>query len=77
MAKHSTERCSLGPAKGLDEKELLKLASIGEISLGSPLPSTMEERVEGLVMENIDLSGAWARAANHMKAKEEIAALSV
>ena len=50
---------------------------MGEISVGSPLPSTMEERVEGLVMENIDLSGAWARAANHMKAKEEIAALSV
>jgi thiol-disulfide isomerase/thioredoxin len=77
LAKHGTERCSLGPAKGLDEKELLTLASIGEISLGSPFPSTTEERVESLVMENIDMSGAWTRAANHIKVKEEIAALNV
>ncbi|KAF3437648.1 hypothetical protein FNV43_RR20404 [Rhamnella rubrinervis] len=77
LVKHSTERCNLGPAKGLDEKELLKLASVGEISLGSPLPSTMEERVESLVMANIDLSGAWTRAANNIKVKEEIAALNV
>ncbi|CAL9771593.1 unnamed protein product [Musa acuminata subsp. burmannicoides] len=27
MAKHGTERCSLGPAKGLEEEELLVLAS--------------------------------------------------
>lgn len=73
LAKHGTERCSLGPAKGLDGKELLKLASIGEISLGSPLPSTMEERVESL--ENIDLSGAWTKVANQVNVKEEIAAL--
>lgn len=27
MAKHNTERCSFGPTKGLEESELLALAS--------------------------------------------------
>lgn len=72
MAKHGIERCSLGPAKGLDEKELLKLASIGEISIDLPLPYKQEERVESLVMESIDLSGSWSKAAgNLIKLQEE------
>ncbi|KAH9604018.1 hypothetical protein KSS87_014198 [Heliosperma pusillum] len=40
LAKHSTERCSLGPAKGLDESEIHKLASIGELSLNPSSTST-------------------------------------
>ncbi|KAL7153278.1 hypothetical protein ABFS83_04G156500 [Erythranthe nasuta] len=45
LAKHGTERCSLGPAKGLDESELLALASIGQISTDL-VPNTLgEERV--------------------------------
>ncbi|KAG9457664.1 hypothetical protein H6P81_002172 [Aristolochia fimbriata] len=32
MAKHGTERCSLGPAKGLEESELLELAAKGLLS---------------------------------------------
>ncbi|KAM7480037.1 hypothetical protein LguiA_028250 [Lonicera macranthoides] len=37
LAKYGSDhRCSLGPAKGLDESELLSLASIGEISLILP-----------------------------------------
>lgn len=32
LAKYGTERCSLGPAKGLSEQEMLALASIGHIS---------------------------------------------
>ncbi|GFP87471.1 thioredoxin-like 1-1 chloroplastic [Phtheirospermum japonicum] len=32
LAKHGNDRCSLGPAKGLDESEMLALASIGLIS---------------------------------------------
>lgn len=71
MAKHGNDRCSLGPAKGLDESELLKLASIGEIQINSPLQSTMmKERVEDLVMGNIDFSDIWSKAENK---KEEIA----
>ncbi|CAL9123216.1 unnamed protein product [Musa textilis] len=32
LAKHITERCSLGPAKGLDETELLGLAANKDLS---------------------------------------------
>lgn len=39
MAKHGVERCSVGPAKGLDDSELAKLAERGEIlrDLRSPV----------------------------------------
>ncbi|CAA7022496.1 unnamed protein product [Microthlaspi erraticum] len=33
LDKHGSERCSLGPAKGLDEKELAALASVGELKI--------------------------------------------
>ncbi|KAJ4974140.1 hypothetical protein NE237_007314 [Protea cynaroides] len=33
LAKHGTDRCSLGSAKGLEKSELLKLASNGQISI--------------------------------------------
>ncbi|XP_010483814.1 PREDICTED: thioredoxin-like 1-2, chloroplastic isoform X2 [Camelina sativa] len=33
LEKHGSERCSLGPAKGLDEKELAALASVGELKM--------------------------------------------
>uniref|UniRef100_A0A1J3IK01 Thioredoxin-like 1-2, chloroplastic n=1 Tax=Noccaea caerulescens TaxID=107243 RepID=A0A1J3IK01_NOCCA len=33
LDKHGSERCSLGPAKGLDEKELGALASVGELKM--------------------------------------------
>lgn len=36
QAKHVTDRCDLGPAKGLDASELLSLASTGEISFNLP-----------------------------------------
>lgn len=50
LGKHGTERCSLGPAKGLDEKELLALASIDLISRDMvPLSSPQEEKVQELV----------------------------
>ncbi|PKA61825.1 Thioredoxin-like 1-2, chloroplastic [Apostasia shenzhenica] len=43
LAKHNTERCSLGPAKGLEESELLALAANRDLSFsytkeGAPLP---------------------------------------
>lgn len=57
LAKHGADRCSLGPAKGLDESELKTLASIGELPIGLPLTSTKEDRVEDLIMKSIDLTG--------------------
>ncbi|GMN34392.1 hypothetical protein TIFTF001_044898 [Ficus carica] len=72
LAKHSTDRCSLGPAKGLDEAELLKLASLGEIQLSltsSPFPFTKKESLEDLV----EFSGVWNNDNNMTQLKEEIA----
>ncbi|KAB1216721.1 Thioredoxin-like 1-2, chloroplastic [Morella rubra] len=72
LAKHGTERCSLGPAKGLNESELMSLASIGEFSIHSPLFSTEKGSVEDLVMGSIDLSGVLSKAGNKMELKEEM-----
>lgn len=67
LAKHGSERCSLGPAKGLDDSELKDLASIGEISsVNSPLLYPMKGKLlEDLVRESHDFSGAWNMASNH------------
>lgn len=67
MARHGTERCSIGAAKGLNESELLKLASIGELSINLPLTSTKEERVDDLVMRSRDLCGVLSKADNKME----------
>lgn len=53
LAKHGAERCSIGPTKGLDESELRKLASVGELAINLPLPSTKEERVEDLLVKSL------------------------
>ncbi|KAL6541814.1 hypothetical protein OROGR_011300 [Orobanche gracilis] len=49
LAKHGTDRCSLSSAKGLDESELLALASIGQISKDLLPNSTKEVKLEDLV----------------------------
>lgn len=58
LAKHNTERyCSLGEAKGLEESEMIKLASIGELSLNSPIPTLANNGLlEELVLEKMDFS---------------------
>lgn len=55
LAKYGTERCSLGPAKGLEESELLALASTGQISR-KLLPNFTEE---DLVLKEIIPSNAY------------------
>ncbi|MCL7038273.1 hypothetical protein MKW94_015828, partial [Papaver nudicaule] len=59
LAKHGTERCSLGPAKGLEEKELLKLAEIKEIdfSTSSSSRSRVNETMEELVLSKMGFAG--------------------
>lgn len=52
MAKHGTERCSLGPAKGLEESELMALAANKDLSFTYTRRSEPEpEPVPGLVKE--------------------------
>ncbi|KAF7124036.1 hypothetical protein RHSIM_Rhsim12G0155200 [Rhododendron simsii] len=74
LAKHGTDRCDLGPAKGLDESELLSLASIGEISFNLPLPSTRKDIMQDLVLT--DLSGGSGISGNTsiMGIEEEVLA---
>lgn len=72
LAKHGTDRCYLGPAKGLDESELLSLASIGEISFSNlPLPSTKKDIMQDLVLKNTDLSGGFGISGNSIVGIEE------
>ncbi|KAK6153423.1 hypothetical protein DH2020_013062 [Rehmannia glutinosa] len=78
LAKHGTERCSLGPAKGLDESELLALASIGQISLDLVPNSTEEEKMEDLVLkESVKSNNALSKGENKMGLKEGNAMRSV
>ncbi|KAK7377839.1 hypothetical protein VNO80_03272 [Phaseolus coccineus] len=48
LAKHSPDRCSLGPTKGLEEKELLALAANKDLSFTLPKPLQPEHANEGL-----------------------------
>lgn len=64
LAKHGNERCSFGPAKGLDESELKILASIREISVNSsPMLYPKQEKLEDLVTESHDFSRVWSMAS--------------
>ncbi|KAI4343893.1 hypothetical protein L6164_011188 [Bauhinia variegata] len=65
LAKHGTDRSSLGPAKGLNESELKDLASIGELSVNSPELYPKVEKMEGFVLESNDYSGIWDKASNN------------
>lgn len=49
LAKHSTDRCSLGPPKGLEESELLALAGNRDLSFNytaKPVPAPAHEMAE-------------------------------
>ncbi|KZV23302.1 thioredoxin-like 1-2, chloroplastic [Dorcoceras hygrometricum] len=52
IAKHGTDRCSLGPAQGLNDSELLALASHGLISKNSIPNPTENDKFESLVLED-------------------------
>ncbi|KAM0947977.1 putative peptide-N(4)-(N-acetyl-beta-glucosaminyl)asparagine amidase [Dioscorea sansibarensis] len=48
LAKHGTERCSLGPAKGLEESELMALASNKDLSFRYTMKPMPVEQLSGL-----------------------------
>lgn len=51
LSKHTPDRCSLGPTKGLDEKELLALAANKDLSFNytvkpvQPVPVPAQEEI--------------------------------
>ncbi|XP_022736925.1 thioredoxin-like 1-1, chloroplastic isoform X2 [Durio zibethinus] len=76
LAKHGADRCSPGPAKGLDESELMKLSIAGELSTNLQLRSTNKERMEDLLTRSMELSGILNKAdGNKMKLEKEAALL--
>ncbi|XP_070038030.1 thioredoxin-like 1-2, chloroplastic [Nicotiana tomentosiformis] len=68
LARYGTDQCSLGPAKGLDESELLALASIGLLSRNSSLDS--KQRFEEFVLAGIDMSSSLDKSDNRVGLKE-------
>lgn len=51
LAKHSTDRCSLGPPKGLEESELLALAGNRDLKFNytpKPVPAPAHEMAEAV-----------------------------
>ncbi|KAL7139256.1 hypothetical protein ABFS83_09G038900 [Erythranthe nasuta] len=66
LAKHGTDRCDLGPAKGLDDSELLALASIGLISKDFVPNSADDDKIEDLVIRENAVSGAFSIDDNAM-----------
>ncbi|KAJ8753088.1 hypothetical protein K2173_012461 [Erythroxylum novogranatense] len=72
LTKYGSERLSLGPAKGLDESEILKLASVGELSISLPIQPAKEKLAE-MVMQSIDLPPTRNKTGHKMDVKEETA----
>lgn len=71
LAKYGMDRCSIGKdkAKGLEEKELLALASIDLISKDLlPVPSPKEEKVRELV--EASKSSSFSRDGGKFEVKE-------
>ncbi|CDP12276.1 unnamed protein product [Coffea canephora] len=67
LAKYGTEGCSLGPARGLEESELLALASSGQISRNVPLGYATEKKdkqVQDVVLNGFDLSSSVVKDEN-------------
>nr|XP_043608296.1 thioredoxin-like 1-2, chloroplastic [Erigeron canadensis] len=52
LSRYKPNGCNLGPAKGLEESELLSLASIGQISYNLPLKSNEDD----LLLKEINTS---------------------
>ncbi|CAN4088447.1 unnamed protein product [Withania somnifera] len=57
LGRYGADRCSLGPAKGLDESELLALASIGQLSRNDfAMDNPVKKGFEEFVPSGLDLS---------------------
>ncbi|KAK6925030.1 Thioredoxin domain [Dillenia turbinata] len=73
LAKYGGEKCSTGPAKGLDESELLKLAASGQISIDLPLPYPKED----LLIKSLELSNPMTKSSPLLELNQENVVLKV
>lgn len=79
LAKHLTDRCSLGPAKGLEESELLSLAENKDISFTytrKPAPVPDEAAESTPVITNLPLAPPTCRTTQESVDKAALAAVS-
>ncbi|KAK6920894.1 Thioredoxin domain [Dillenia turbinata] len=73
LAKYGGEKCSTGPAKGLDESELLNLAAGGLISIDPPFASPRED----LLIKSLKLSNPMTKPSPLSELNQENAVLKV
>ncbi|KAM3372102.1 hypothetical protein ACQJBY_019143 [Aegilops geniculata] len=59
LAKHSPDRCSLGPARGLEEAELLALAANRDLEFTYNEKPTLVPIAEAIQMEAASIGGPW------------------
>ncbi|KAM0821366.1 hypothetical protein ACQ4PT_072279 [Festuca glaucescens] len=59
LAKHSPDRCSLGPARGLEESELLALAANKDLQFTYSEKPTLVPIAEAIKMEAAAICGPW------------------
>lgn len=71
MAKHGTERCSLGPAKGLEESELMALASNKDLSFRYTKKPMPVEQLSGLNHEEFVVTASRGLKSTESESKEE------
>ncbi|KAL3513159.1 hypothetical protein ACH5RR_025876 [Cinchona calisaya] len=71
LGKYGTDRCSLGPARGLEESELLALASTGEVSRNVSLDyNRKDSQMEDLVLNGFDFNNSLVKDKNKMGVNE-------
>lgn len=58
LVRYGSDRCSLGPTKGLEKSELEKLIVAGQLSsnYAPPQPSIKEEKAGDLLLRSLDLA---------------------
>ncbi|KAI5009026.1 hypothetical protein ZWY2020_010074 [Hordeum vulgare] len=59
LAKHSPDRCSLGPARGLEKAELLALAENRDLEFTYSEKPTLVPIAEAIRMEAASIGGPW------------------
>jgi hypothetical protein len=70
LAKHTPERCSLGPTKGLDESALLALAANKELNFSYAKKEEGETEVPPAIPSLVPLSPVPSMATMEKRVKE-------
>ncbi|XP_028788366.1 thioredoxin-like 1-2, chloroplastic [Neltuma alba] len=72
LAKYGTERCCLGPPRGLDETELEKLVASGEIPAESPLLYSKVKKMEDMLLKSNGFSLVGGEASANREIEHQV-----